>query len=73
MKIKQFAYKIGSFEWYGLAEIEEDEELGAIVTVTDLYLEGYRDDNPPDMVSIVNYQLVLDIADMVRIEFNNGR
>ena len=73
MKIKQFAYKIGSFEWYGLAEIEEDEELGAIVTVTDLYLEGYKDDNPPDMMGIVNYQLVLDIADMVRIEFNNGR
>lgn len=72
MKLKQFAYKIGSFEWYGLAEIEEDEELGAIVTVTDLYLEGYRDDNPPDMIGIVNYQLVLDISEMIRIEFNNG-
>jgi hypothetical protein len=41
--------------------------LPLIVRCTDLYLEGYRDDNPPDMRDIVDYQIVLDIEDMVRL------
>jgi hypothetical protein len=36
-----------------------------------LYLEGYKDDSPSDMRDIVDYQLVLDIEDMVRLEAEN--
>jgi hypothetical protein len=43
-----------------------------IVRCTDLYLEGYRDDNPPDMRDIVDYQIILDIEDMVRLEAENA-
>jgi hypothetical protein len=70
-KIKQFSYTIKGFEWYGLCEIQSIEALPLIVRCTDLYLEGYRDDNPPDMRDIVDYQIILDIEDMVRIEVEN--
>ena len=70
-KIKQFVYTIKGHEWYGLCEIQSIEALPLIVRCTDLYLEGYRDDNPPDMRDIVDYQLVLDIEDMVRVEYEN--
>jgi len=72
-KIKQFAYTIRGFEFYGLCEVQSIEALPLIVRCTDLYLEGYRDDNPPDMRDIVGYQLVLDIEDMVRLETENGK
>ena len=70
-KLKQFAYKIRGLDWYGLCEVQSIEALPLIVRCTDLYLEGYRDDNPPDMRDIVDYQIVLDIEDMVRIEHEN--
>lgn len=70
-KIKQFVYTIKGHEWYGLCEIQSIEALPLIVRCTDLYLEGYRDDNPPDMRDVVDYQLVLDIEDMVRVEHEN--
>ena len=70
-KLKQFTYKLRGFEFYGLCEVQSIEALPLIVRCTDLYLEGYRDDNPPDMRDIVDYQLVLDIEDMVRIEHEN--
>jgi hypothetical protein len=70
-KIKQFSYTIKGFDFYGLCEIQSIESLPLIVRCTDLYLEGYRDDNPPDMRDIVDYQIVLDIEDMVRIESEN--
>jgi hypothetical protein len=70
-KIKQFSYTIKGFDFYGLCEIQSIESLPLIVRCTDLYLEGYRDDNPPDMRDIVDYQIVLDIEDMVRIEVEN--
>jgi hypothetical protein len=44
-----------------------------IIRCTDLYLEGYRDDNPPDMRDIVDYQIILDIEDMVRLECENPK
>ena len=72
-KIKQFVYTIRGCEWYGLCEIQSIEALPLIVRCTDLYLEGYRDDNPPDMREIVDYQIVLDIEDMVRIEHENPK
>jgi hypothetical protein len=72
-KIKQFNYTIRGFEFYGLCEVQSIESLPLIVRCTDLYLEGYRDDNPPDMRDIVDYQLVLDIEDMVRLENENGK
>jgi hypothetical protein len=72
-KIKQFTYTIRGHEWYGLCEVQSIEALPLIVTCTDLYLEGYKDDNPPDMRDIVDYQIVLDIEDMVRIETENGK
>jgi hypothetical protein len=43
------------------------------VRCTDLYLGGYQDDNPTDMMDIVDYQIILDIEDMVRLEYENGR
>jgi hypothetical protein len=72
-KIKQFNYTIRGFEFYGLCEVQSIESLPLIVRCTDLYLEGYRDDNPPDMRDVVDYQLVLDIEDMVRLETENGK
>lgn len=77
IKIKQFVYTIRGCEWYGLCEIQSIESLPLIVRCTDLYLEGYKDgtsgkdDNPPDMKDIVDYQIVLDIEDMVRLEHEN--
>jgi hypothetical protein len=70
-KLKQFAYKLRGLDFYGLCEIQSIEALPLIVRCTDLYLEGYRDDNPPDMRDIVDYQIVLDIEDMVRLETEN--
>jgi hypothetical protein len=70
-KIKQFSYTIKGFDFYGLCEIQSIESLPLIVRCTDLYLEGYRDDNPPDMRDIVDYQIILDIEDMVRLEAEN--
>ena len=71
-KIKQFTYTLRGCEWYGLCEVQSIESLPLIVRCTDLYLEGYRDDSPPDMRDIVDYQIILDIEDMVRIEHENG-
>jgi hypothetical protein len=71
-KLKQFAYKLRGLDFYGLCEIQSIEALPLIVRCTDLYLEGYRDDNPPDMRDIVDYQIVLDIEDMVRLEAENA-
>ena len=70
-KIKQFVYTIRGHEFYGLCEIQSIETLPLIVRCTDLYLEGYKDDNPPDMKDMVDYQIVLDIEDMVRVEYEN--
>ncbi len=70
-KIKQFVYTIKGCEWYGLCEVQSIESLPLIVRCTDLYLEVYKDDNPPDMKDIVDYQIVLDIEDMVRLETEN--
>lgn len=72
-KIKQFTYKLRGCEWYGLCEVQSIEALPLIVRCTDLYLDGYQDDNPFDMGDIVDYQIVLDIEDMVRLEFENGK
>ena len=72
-KIKQFTYTLKGCEWYGLCEVQSIESLPLIVRCTDLYLEGYKDDNPMDMKDIVDYQLILDIEDMVRIETENGK
>lgn len=71
IKIKQFVYTIRGHEFYGLCEIQSIETLPLIVRCTDLYLEGYKDDNPPDMKDMVDYQIVLDIEDMVRVEYEN--
>jgi len=71
-KIKQFTYTIKGCEWYGLCEVQSIEALPLIVRCTDLYLEGYCDDSPPDMRDVVDYQIILDIEDMVRIEHENG-
>ena len=72
-KIKQFSYKLKGFDFYGLCEVQSIETLPLVVRCTDLYLEGYKDDNPPDMRDIVDYQIVLDIEDRVRIEHENGK
>jgi hypothetical protein len=70
-KIKQFVHFVRGLEFYGLAEVQTIESLPVIVRVTDLYLEGYMDDrcgapnNPPDMKDIVDYQIILDIEDMI--------
>ncbi len=73
IKLKQFTYTIKGCEWYGLCEVQSIESLLLIVRCTDLYLEGYRDNNPPDMKDVVDYQIVLDIEDMVRVEVENGK
>jgi hypothetical protein len=72
-KLKQFSYKIRGFDFYGLCEVQSIESLPLIVRCTDLYLEGYKDDNPPDMKDLVDYQVILDIEDMVRLEVENGK
>ncbi len=72
-KLKQFSYKIRGFDFYGLCEVQSIEALPLIVRCTDLYLEGYKDDNPPDMKDLVDYQVILDIEDMVRLEVENGK
>ena len=71
IKLKQFNYIIRGFEFYGLCEIQSIETLPLIVNCTDLYLEGYKDDNPPDIKGLVDYQIILDIEDMVRLEHEN--
>ncbi len=72
-KIKQFSYTLKGFDFYGLCEVQSIESLPLIVRCTDLYLEGYKDDNPPDMKDLVDYQVILDIEDMVRLEVENGK
>lgn len=71
-KIKQFSYKLRGLDFYGLCEVQSIEALPLLVTCTDLYLEGYKDDNPPDIKDIVDYQIVLDVEDMVRLEVENA-
>lgn len=67
-KIKQFSYKLKGFDFYGLCEVQSIETLPLIVSCTDLYIEGLDD----DVKDIVDYQLILDIEDMVRIETENS-
>lgn len=67
IKIKQFSYKLKGFDFYGLCEVQSIESLPLIVRCTDLYIEGLDD----DVKDIVDYQLILDIEDMVRIEAEN--
>ena len=71
IKLKQFNYIIRGFEFYGLCEIQSIETLPLIVNCTDLYLEGYKDDNPPNMKDMVDYQVILYMEDMVRVEYEN--
>ena len=66
-KLKQFSYKLKGFDFYGLCEVQSIESLPLIVSCTDLYIEGL--DN--DVKDIVDYQIILDIEDMVRIEYEN--
>ena len=68
VKIKQFSYKLKGFDFYGLCEVQSIETLPLIVSCTDLYIEGLDD----DVKDIVDYQLILDIEDMVRIETENS-
>lgn len=70
IKIKQFAYNLRGFDFYGLCEIQSIESLPLIVTCTDLYLER-MDENAQDVKEIVDYQIILDIEDMVRLEAEN--
>ena len=67
-KIKQFSYTLKGFDFYGLCEVQSIETLPLIVSCTDLYIEGLDD----DVKDIVDYQLILDIEDMVRIETENS-
>lgn len=69
-KIKQFVYTLRGFEFYGLCEVQSIEALPLIVTCTDLYLES-MDDKAQDVKEIVDYQIILDIEDMVRLEAEN--
>jgi len=66
-KLKQFTYKLKGFEFYGLCEVQSIETLPLIVECTDLYIEGLDH----DVKDIVDYQIVLDIEDMVRLETEN--
>ena len=68
-KIKQFSYRIRGFDFYGLCEIQSIETLPLIVTCTDLYIEGLPGDN--DVKGIVDYQVILDIEDITRVEYEN--
>lgn len=67
-KLKQFSYKLKGFDFYGLCEVQSIETLHLIVSCTDLYIEGLDS----DVKDIVDYQLILDIEDMVRIEAENA-
>lgn len=69
-KLKQFSYTIRGFDFYGLCEVQSIESLPLIVNCTDLYLEGLSGDR--DVKNIVDYQLILDIEDMVRLEYENA-
>ena len=69
-KLKQFSYTLRGFDFYGLCEIQSIESLPLIVSCTDLYMEGLDDE---DVKHIVDYQIILDIEDMVRLEHENGR
>lgn len=71
VKIKQFSYKIRGFDFYGLCEVQSIETLPLIVSCTDLYLEHLLGDH--DVKNIVDYQVILDIEDMVRVEVENGK
>jgi hypothetical protein len=66
-KLKQFSYKLRGFDFYGLCEIQSIESLPLIVSCTDLYIEGVD----IDAKEIVDYQIILDIEDMVRLEAEN--
>lgn len=70
-KLKQFHYNIRGCDFYGMCEIQSIEGLPLIVSLSDLYLEGYTDSNPWDMQHVVDYQIILDIEDMVRVEHEN--
>lgn len=67
-KIKQFSYTLKGFDFYGLCEVQSIETLPLIVSCTDLYIEGLDD----DVKDIVDYQLILDIEDTVRLEAENS-
>lgn len=69
VKLKQFSYKIKGFDFYGLCEVQSIEALPLIVSCTDLYIEGL--DN--DVKDVIDYQIILDIEDMVRLEVENGK
>jgi hypothetical protein len=66
-KLKQFSYNLRGFDFYGLCEIQSIENLPLIVSCTDLYIEGVD----TDAKEIVDYQIILDIEDMVRLEAEN--
>lgn len=70
-KLKQFSYTIRGFKFYGLCEIQSIESLPLIVNCTDLYLDDLPGDH--DVKNIVDYQIILDIEDMVRLEHENPR
>ena len=70
-KLKQFYYTVRGCDFYGMCEIQTIENLPTIVSMSDLYLDGYMDRNPPDMQHVVDYQIILDIEDMVRVEHEN--
>ena len=70
-KLKQFSYTIRGFDFYGLCELQSIESLPLIVNCTDLYLEGLSGDR--DVKNIIDYQLILDIEDMVRLEHENPK
>lgn len=69
-KLKQFSYTVRGFKFYGLCEIQSIESLPLIVNCTDLYLDDLPGDH--DVKHIVDYQLILDIEDMVRLEYENA-
>lgn len=71
IKLKQFSHTIRGFKFYGLCEIQSIESLPLIVNCTDLYLEDLPGDH--DVKNIVDYQLILDIEDMVRVEHENPK
>lgn len=64
-KLTQFDYTIGKHRWYGFAEVQTIEALPPIVEISEVYLHGYMDDDPVDMQEVMDYQLVLDIMDMI--------
>lgn len=64
-KLVQFDYTINSHRWYGFAEVQKVEGIPPIVEISELYLAGYMDDDPKDLQDVVDYQLILDIMDMI--------